>query len=109
MNATFYGCEANAENVKHDEKYGADDFVKVSMTDNKLHVYNTTSFTYNTLRAATQKFSKRNLLGEGGSGDVFKGWINLSTMTAAKPKRGHPIAVKRLKNERLQGREEWMV
>ncbi|WOH16455.1 hypothetical protein DCAR_0936008 [Daucus carota subsp. sativus] len=78
------------------------------MIDNKLHVYNITSFSYNTLKAATQKFSKKNLLGEGGSGDVFKGWINLSTMTAAKPKGGHPVAVKRLKQERLQGREEWM-
>lgn len=95
--------------MKHDEKYGVHDFVKVSLVDNKLHVYKITSFNYDTLKAATQKFSKKNLLGEGGSGDVFKGWIDLSTMTAAKPKGGYPVAVKKLKKERLQGREEWMV
>ncbi|XP_074372280.1 serine/threonine-protein kinase BIK1-like [Apium graveolens] len=104
----FHGCKANVGNVKHDEKYGVHDFVKVSLVNNKLHVYKLTSFTYNTLKATTQKFSKKNLLGEGGSGDVFKGWIDLSTMTAAKPKGGYPVAVKRLKKERLQGREEWM-
>lgn len=74
-----------------------------------LNAYKLNSFGYNTLKVATQKFSKKNLLGQGGSGDVYKGWIDISTMTAAKEKVGHPIAVKRLKKEGVQGREEWLV
>ncbi|RVW82351.1 putative serine/threonine-protein kinase PBL3 [Vitis vinifera] len=72
-----------------------------------LHAYRPTQFSYNVLHAATNKFSNKNLIGRGGFGDVFKGWIHSCTMTPAKPNDGQAIAVKRLRNKRPQGYEAW--
>ncbi|KAK3029730.1 hypothetical protein RJ639_039139 [Escallonia herrerae] len=48
------------------------------------------------------------MLGEGGFGCVFKGWIDEKTMTAAKPGTGMVIAAKRLRQDGCQGHEEWL-
>ncbi|GAU17331.1 hypothetical protein TSUD_110480 [Trifolium subterraneum] len=67
------------------------------------------SYTYGELRIATRNFHPDNVLGEGGFGSVFKGWIdeksNLST--AVKPGTGI-IAVKRLNQDGCQGHREWL-
>ncbi|XP_062113976.1 probable serine/threonine-protein kinase PBL11 [Humulus lupulus] len=62
---------------------------------------------YSILKKATQNFSKKNLLGEGGFGDVHKGYLTHRTMNHAKPNEGKPVAVKRLINRRSQGPEAW--
>ncbi|KAF2302404.1 hypothetical protein GH714_036201 [Hevea brasiliensis] len=50
----------------------------------------------------------KNLIGQGGFGDVYKGYINLCTMDAAKPSDGGiAVAVKRLRSNRTQGHSEW--
>ncbi|KAK3025361.1 hypothetical protein RJ639_044901 [Escallonia herrerae] len=90
-----------------DSRYRKQDFSMVNMKD-AVHAYRLKSFSYKTLKAATQKFSEKNFLGQGGSGHVYRGWINHCTMTAAKPGDGHPVAVKRLKKGGAQGREEWL-
>nr|XP_034919110.1 receptor-like cytoplasmic kinase 176 isoform X2 [Populus alba] len=48
------------------------------------------------------------VLGEGGFGCVFKGWIDEHSLTAARPGTGIVIAVKRLNQESLQGHQEWL-
>ncbi|XP_031373213.1 probable serine/threonine-protein kinase PBL18 [Punica granatum] len=63
-------------------------------------------FTYHELKNATKNF--RNLIGEGGFGCVYKGWINLQTLGAAKPGAGTVVAVKKLKPEGFQGHKEWL-
>ncbi|KAF3450268.1 hypothetical protein FNV43_RR06348 [Rhamnella rubrinervis] len=55
-----------------------------------------------------QNFRPNSLLGEGGFGYVFKGWIDEHTMTAAKPASGMVVAVKKLKPEGFQGHKEWL-
>ncbi|RVW80628.1 probable serine/threonine-protein kinase PBL11 [Vitis vinifera] len=72
-----------------------------------LHAYRPTQFSYNVLHAATNKFSNKNLIGRGGFGDVFKGWIHSCAKTPAKPNDGQAIAVKRLRNKQPQGHEAW--
>ncbi|XP_042014099.1 receptor-like cytoplasmic kinase 176 isoform X3 [Salvia splendens] len=48
------------------------------------------------------------MLGEGGFGSVFKGWIDEHTFKAAKAGTGMVIAVKRLNQEGSQGHKEWL-
>ncbi|KAJ9187520.1 hypothetical protein P3X46_002966 [Hevea brasiliensis] len=69
---------------------------------------NLKAFTFNELKNATRNFRPDSLLGEGGFGYVFKGWIDENTMTAARPGSGMVIAVKKLKPEGFQGHKEWL-
>ncbi|KAL5992166.1 hypothetical protein ACLOJK_013081 [Asimina triloba] len=66
------------------------------------------SFTFNELKNATRNFRPDSFLGEGGFGCVFKGWIDVQTLSAAKPGSGMVVAVKRLKPEGFQGHKEWL-
>lgn len=67
------------------------------------------AFSFNELKNATRNFRPDSLLGEGGFGYVFKGWIDEHTLTAARPGSGLVIAVKKLKPEGFQGHKEWLV
>ncbi|KAK4715632.1 hypothetical protein R3W88_013970 [Solanum pinnatisectum] len=69
---------------------------------------NVKSFSFNELKNATRNFRTDSLLGEGGFGCVFKGWIDAQTLTASKPGSGIVIAVKKLKPEGFQGHKEWL-
>lgn len=66
-------------------------------------------FTYNDLSVATRDFHADSVLGEGGFGCVFKGWVDKNTFAAAKWGTGLAIAVKRLNQESMQGHKEWSV
>ncbi|XVF03377.1 hypothetical protein REPUB_Repub04eG0255800 [Reevesia pubescens] len=68
---------------------------------------NINCFYYSVLRAATQKFSDQNIIGEGGFGNVYIGYINLCSMNAAKPDTGKAVAIKMLRRRGTQGDEEW--
>ncbi|XP_020575036.1 probable serine/threonine-protein kinase PIX13 [Phalaenopsis equestris] len=64
-------------------------------------------FTFAELRSATKNFRPETLLGEGGFGKVFKGWVDEKTLSPAKSGLGMVIAVKKLNSESMQGFEEW--
>ncbi|KAI6676813.1 hypothetical protein NL676_037609 [Syzygium grande] len=76
--------------------------------DEVFHPYRLHCFCYNVLKDATNKFSGTNFIGEGGFGDVYKGWISYRTMNAAKPHNGQAIAVKKLRDKGPQGQDEWL-
>ncbi|KAF8399438.1 hypothetical protein HHK36_015303 [Tetracentron sinense] len=76
--------------------------------DAEVHALKLQIFSYNLLKSSTQKFSSKNLIGQGGFGDVYRGWINYSTMIATKPGKGLAIAVKKLRKEGVQGHKEWL-
>ncbi|XP_010523451.1 PREDICTED: protein kinase 2B, chloroplastic-like [Tarenaya hassleriana] len=69
---------------------------------------NLKAFAFNELKNATRNFRPDSLLGEGGFGYVFKGWIDGNTFAASKPGSGIVVAVKKLKPEGLQGHKEWL-
>ncbi|KAK2375094.1 putative serine/threonine-protein kinase pbl3 [Trifolium repens] len=69
---------------------------------------NLKAFAFNELKNATRNFRPDSLLGEGGFGHVYKGWIDEHTYMAAKPGSGMVVAVKRLKPEGFQGHKEWL-
>lgn len=73
-----------------------------------LQSSNIKSFTFNELRSSTRNFRPDSVLGEGGFGSVFKGWVDEQSLAAAKPGSGVVIAVKRLNLEGLQGHKEWL-
>ncbi|RWW43981.1 hypothetical protein BHE74_00050301 [Ensete ventricosum] len=64
-----------------------------------LQSSNLKSFSFSELRAATRNFRPDSVVGEGGFGSVFKGWIDERTLTASKPGSGIVVAVKRLNQE----------
>ncbi|XP_042445001.1 probable serine/threonine-protein kinase PBL3 isoform X1 [Zingiber officinale] len=65
-------------------------------------------FTFNDLRNATRNFRPDSLIGEGGFGLVYKGWIDEQSFAPTKPGSGMMVAVKKLKPEGFQGHKEWL-
>ena len=70
---------------------------------------NLRSFSFNDLKNAAKNFRSESLLGEGGFGCVFKGWIDENTYAPCKPGTGMVVAIKKLKAESFQGHREWLV
>jgi hypothetical protein len=66
-------------------------------------------FTFSELKCATRNFRPESLLGEGGFGCVFKGWIEENGTAPVKPGTGLTVAVKTLNHDGLQGHKEWVV
>ncbi|EXC10661.1 Protein kinase APK1A [Morus notabilis] len=73
-----------------------------------LQSSNLKSFCFADLRMATRNFRPDSVLGEGGFGSVFKGWIDENSFAATKPGTGMVIAVKRLNQDGFQGHKEWL-
>ncbi|KAK6116470.1 hypothetical protein DH2020_049763 [Rehmannia glutinosa] len=65
-------------------------------------------FAFNDLKLATRNFRPESLLGEGGFGCVFKGWIEENGTAPVKPGTGLTVAVKTLNHDGLQGHKEWL-
>ncbi|XP_047333215.1 receptor-like cytoplasmic kinase 176 isoform X2 [Impatiens glandulifera] len=76
--------------------------------DDILQSCNLKNFTFSELKNATRNFRPDSVLGEGGFGSVFKGWIDEHLLSAAIPGTGLVIAVKKLNQEGLQGHKEWL-
>ncbi|KAJ0963843.1 hypothetical protein J5N97_028965 [Dioscorea zingiberensis] len=72
-----------------------------------LELPNLRIFTFNELRSATKNFKPEMVLGEGGFGTVFKGWVDEKTLNPSRSGIGMVVAVKKLNSESLQGLEEW--
>lgn len=66
-------------------------------------------FTYAELKSATKNFRPDTVLGEGGFGRVFKGWVDEKTYAPSKVGVGIPVAVKKSNPDSEQGLNEWQV
>lgn len=63
-------------------------------------------FSFGELKNATKNFKPETLLGEGGFGRVYKGWIDdVSSKSGLKI----AVAIKKLNSGSMQGFEEWQV
>ncbi|XP_074338974.1 uncharacterized protein LOC141677107 isoform X2 [Apium graveolens] len=65
-------------------------------------------FTFSDLSAATRKFHPDSVIGRGGFGPVFRGWVDEKTLVAADWGTGLVIAVKELSSTSRQGHLEWL-
>lgn len=66
-------------------------------------------FTFSELERATRNFKPATVLGEGGFGRVFKGWIDPKTLAPSKVGVGMAVAVKKSNPDSEQGLREWQV
>ncbi|KAF2602942.1 hypothetical protein F2Q70_00028600 [Brassica cretica] len=57
-----------------------------------LELTSVKSFTFNELKLATRNFRPDSVVGEGGFGSVFKGWLDETSLTPTKPGTGLVIA-----------------
>ncbi|KAG6704602.1 hypothetical protein I3842_07G140500 [Carya illinoinensis] len=65
-------------------------------------------FTLEELKSATRNFRPATVLGEGGFGRVFKGWVDVNTYAPSKVGSGMAVAVKKSNHDSPQGLKEWM-
>ncbi|KAE8718856.1 Receptor-like serine/threonine-protein kinase [Hibiscus syriacus] len=76
------------------------DDLSTSLLGSNLHV-----FTLAELSLITHNFARYNLLGEGGFGPVYKGFVDDKLRPGLK---AQPVAVKALDLDGLQGHREWL-
>eukprot|EP00252_Welwitschia_mirabilis_P002643 TRINITY_DN12592_c0_g1_i1.p1 TRINITY_DN12592_c0_g1~~TRINITY_DN12592_c0_g1_i1.p1 ORF type:complete len:370 (-),score=59.30 TRINITY_DN12592_c0_g1_i1:199-1308(-) len=80
----------------------------VRSEDEILQSCNLKNYSYSELKTVTKNFRPDSVLGEGGFGCVFKGWIDEHTLAPAKPGMGIVVAVKKLNHGSFQGHREWL-
>ncbi|KAL2505991.1 Protein kinase superfamily protein [Abeliophyllum distichum] len=73
----------------------------------EIIVPNLKLFTLAELKSATRNFRPDTVLGEGGFGRVFKGWVDPKTYAPSKVGVGIPVAVKKSNPDSEQGLKEW--
>ncbi|CAL5402352.1 unnamed protein product [Camellia sinensis] len=64
-------------------------------------------FSFAELKNATRNFRTDTVLGEGGFGKVYKGWLEEKVIS--KNGSGSVVAVKKLNSESMQGFQEWQI
>ncbi|OEL27839.1 putative serine/threonine-protein kinase Cx32, chloroplastic [Dichanthelium oligosanthes] len=64
-------------------------------------------YTFAELKNATKSFRPESVLGEGGFGKVYKGWVDEKTLNPSRSSAGMVVAVKKLNPESVQGMEQW--
>ncbi|XP_027916322.1 probable serine/threonine-protein kinase PIX13 isoform X2 [Vigna unguiculata] len=64
-------------------------------------------FSFEELKSATGNFRSDRLIGEGGFGRVYKGWLDENNLIPAKPGSGVVVAIKMFNPEGLQGFSQW--
>ncbi|CAH1433283.1 unnamed protein product [Lactuca virosa] len=64
-------------------------------------------YSYSDLKSCTRNFKSDMVLGVGGFGTVYKGWVEEKTMLPSKHGTGMMVAIKKLNHESVQGFEEW--
>ncbi|KAL8158163.1 hypothetical protein AgCh_002742 [Apium graveolens] len=99
VTARVFSVKRHAKTSNVQKPWNQDDVLKSS---------NLKSFACIDLKIATRNFRRDSMIGEGGFGSVFKGWIDENTFAAAKWGTGMAIAVKRLRIEGYQGYEAWL-
>lgn len=66
-------------------------------------------FSFSDMKTATKGFKSDTVLGVGGFGTVYKGWVDENTLEPCKVGTGMVVAVKKLNHESVQGFQEWQV
>lgn len=105
-NTTSYNTTSSkGSNISGNSQFSAASGDEVYPDGQILPTPNLRIFSFTELKVATKGFRSDTVLGEGGFGQVFKGW--LEDKAQSKSGNGMVIAVKKLNSESLQGFQEW--
>ncbi|KAK9044122.1 hypothetical protein V6N11_072439 [Hibiscus sabdariffa] len=96
---------SRGSNISRDSRFSASSGDEAFQNGQILPTPNLRDFSFAELKVATKNFRPDMVLGEGGFGKVFKGWLD--EKATGKTGIGTPIAVKKLNSEGWQGFEEW--
>ncbi|KAK4430363.1 putative serine/threonine-protein kinase PIX13 [Sesamum alatum] len=77
------------------------------LTGEILPTPNLKIYSFSDLKNATRNFKSDMVLGVGGFGTVYKGWVDEKTLMPSKIGTGMMVAIKKLNPESMQGFEEW--
>ncbi|KAF5739299.1 Kinase superfamily protein [Tripterygium wilfordii] len=80
---------------------------KIMPSSGRILTPNLKIFTLAELKSATRNFRPDTVLGEGGFGRVFRGWVDHKTYAPSKAGVGMAVAVKKSNPDSSQGLEEW--
>ncbi|CAN1184264.1 Probable serine/threonine-protein kinase CST [Linum perenne] len=105
--ASSAGATAAGSHQFSDSSYEVDSETPMLSSGQILEWANLKVFTLTDLKSATKNFKSDTLLGEGGFGKVYKGWVDEQTLSPSKPGIGMVVAIKKLNDESLQGFQEW--
>ncbi|KAK9012344.1 hypothetical protein V6N11_040401 [Hibiscus sabdariffa] len=105
-NNTESSVTSSVSNCRSQFSQTVSEIVDVENTDGRiLEAPNLKVFTFAEMKTATKNFNT--LLGEGGFGKVYKGWLDEKTLAPSKVGSGMIVAIKKLKQESVQGLSEW--
>ncbi|PIN24381.1 Serine/threonine protein kinase [Handroanthus impetiginosus] len=108
VNSHYVSSDGNDTNI-NSSKISSTPVPSTPRTEGEiLQSSNLKSFSFSDLKTATRNFRPDSVLGGGGFGSVFKGWIDENSYIATKPGTGMIIAVKKLNQESYQGHREWL-
>ncbi|XP_050267902.1 probable serine/threonine-protein kinase PIX13 isoform X2 [Quercus robur] len=103
-NATTQNSSAEINNINRVEEMP---LPPPPLITGKVITPNLKMFTLAELKSATRNFRPDTVLGEGGFGRVFKGWIDETTYAPSKVGIGIAVAVKKSNPDSPQGLQEW--
>lgn len=92
-----------------DEGIGGEISEGSNSNNGRIITPNLKMFTFGELRSATRDFRPDTVVGEGGFGRVFKGWVDEKTYAPSRVGVGIPVAVKKSNPDSEQGLKEWQV
>ncbi|KAG6387689.1 hypothetical protein SASPL_152881 [Salvia splendens] len=64
-------------------------------------------YSFSDLKNATRSFKSDMVLGVGGFGTVYRGWVDEKSLQPSKQGTGMMVAIKKLNPQSMQGFEEW--
>lgn len=97
----------SSSNASSKSQFSASSGDEVSRRGEILPTPNLKEYTFQELKTATRNFKPDTLLGEGGFGKVYKGWITENKNTTRSNSTGAVVAIKKLNSESIQGFDEW--
>ncbi|KAM6543517.1 hypothetical protein CsatB_007964 [Cannabis sativa] len=101
------GGSSSSSNKYENDEINIETTTTKGMAIGKVITPNLKLFTLAELKKATRDFRPDTVLGEGGFGRVFKGWLDEKTYAPSKVGVGIAVAVKKSNPDSSQGLREW--